>query len=445
MQVLTDIRNRLLAEAAKFKEALGIIVNAIAEFFVRVNGLFLDSQQITAAVIEAGIENERRATAAFLQELNLRVTTLRSHGASEREILAMLSAEWAKFTQSLQFTRPPSFKELSELNQAILGYAETTGDAFSEVMVRSAEANNLLTVAFRAWAAAMEIIQRTGQVTAAAAEYLAQYYESLNKALQLSADLRVKLRGLAGIWDQLKEVFPSIQTIDDAIHAVQMFPIYFRSAIERIAELQRQINTLSRIPTWDAFLKRLQLMNQMREIMREVFAAPEEIASQVSRWTDVFRSWMEQGWVPSSLGLTLPEVRQMYLAQLMWLKQFHEERLRTLMELSQSVPYGTKVWLELNQQILETVENLGRIEEQLRNIRMELLSLELYAMPERVAQFLITQGPALYGFLRTGALGGVSTLNFTIQISAQDVSVGVQQALQQAERTLAGFTYRTLF
>jgi hypothetical protein len=143
--------------------------------------------------------------------------------------------------------------------------------------------------------------------------------------------------------------------------------------------------------------------------------------------------------------MTLPEVRQMYLAQLMWLKQFHEERLRTLMELSQSVPYGTKVWLELNQQILETVENLGRIEEQLRNIRMELLSLELYAMPERVAQFLITQGPALYGFLRTGALGGVSTLNFTIQISAQDVSVGVQQALQQAERTLAGFTYRTLF
>jgi TP901 family phage tail tape measure protein len=445
MQVLTDIRNKLLAEATKFKEALGIIVNAIAGFIVRFDNLFVDSQQITAAVIKAGIENERRATAAFLQELYLRAAALRSHGASEREILAMLSAEWAKFTQSLQFTRPPSFKELSELNQAILGYAEATGDAFSEVMVRSAEANNLLTVASRAWAVAMEIIQRTGQVTAAAAEYLAQYYESLNKALQLSADLRVKLRGLAGIWDQLKEVFPSIQTIDDAIHAVQMFPIYFRSAIERIAELQRQIDALSRIPTWDAFLKRLQLMNQMREIMREVFAAPEEIASQVSRWTDMFRSWIEQGWVPSSLGMTLPEVRQMYLAQLMWLKQFHEERLRTLMELSQSVPYGTKVWLELNQQILETVENLGRIEEQLRNIRMELLSLELYAMPERVAQFLITQGPALYGFLRTGALGGISTLNFTIQISAQDVSVGVQQALQQAERTLAGFTYRTLF
>jgi hypothetical protein len=42
-------------------------------------------------------------------------------------------------------------------------------------------------------------------------------------------------------------------------------------------------------------------------------------------------------------------------------------------------------------------------------------------------------------------LGGVSTLNFTIYVSSQDVSVGIQEALQQAQRTLAGFTYRTIF
>jgi len=47
--------------------------------------------------------------------------------------------------------------------------------------------------------------------------------------------------------------------------------------------------------------------------------------------------------------------------------------------------------------------------------------------------------------MRTGALGGTSTINFTIHVSAQDVSVGVQQALQQAQRTLAGFTFRTIF
>jgi hypothetical protein len=61
---------------------------------------------------------------------------------------------------------------------------------------------------------------------------------------------------------------------------------------------------------------------------------------------------------------------------------------------------------------------------------MELVSLSLYAIPERLSQFLITEGPALWTFLRTGALGGVSTLNFTIHVTAQDFSVGIQQALQ---------------
>jgi hypothetical protein len=94
---------------------------------------------------------------------------------------------------------------------------------------------------------------------------------------------------------------------------------------------------------------------------------------------------------------------------------------------------------------LQVAKSLDDIEQKLRNIRMELVSLSLYAIPERLSQFLITEGPALWTFMRTGALGGVSTLNFTIHVTAQDVSVGIQQALQQAQRTLAGFTYRTIF
>jgi hypothetical protein len=109
------------------------------------------------------------------------------------------------------------------------------------------------------------------------------------------------------------------------------------------------------------------------------------------------------------------------------------------------VPFGTRVWLELLQAQLQVAKSLDDIEQKLRNIRMELVSLSLYAIPERLSEFLITEGPALWAFMRTGALGGVSTLNFTIHVSAQDVSVGIQQALQQAQRTLAGFTYRTIF
>jgi hypothetical protein len=75
---------------------------------------------------------------------------------------------------------------------------------------------------------------------------------------------------------------------------------------------------------------------------------------------------------------------------------------------------------------------------------MELLSLELYAMPERVAQFIVTQGPALLSFMRTGALGGTSTLQFNIYVSAQDVQAGIMTAMDQATRQLQGFTYRTL-
>jgi hypothetical protein len=326
-----------------------------------------------------------------------------------------------------------------------MNLSESTGDVVGELVVRNAELNNQLGFAANALAAALRIIQRTGFVTSAASEYLVQYYDAINKAMQLSADMRVGVRGLSAIWEQIKESMPSIGSIEDAISAVSLFPLYLRAAISKIMELSRNIRLLSMVPSWDAFLKRLQLFSQLRETIREIFASPEDLANQISRWTEILRGYIEQGWIPSIFRATMPEVRQIYLSNMMWLRQFYEEQLQVLMQLSEIVPPGTKVWLELNQQIIETVENLGRIEEQLRNIRTELVSLELIALPERVAQFLVTQGPALWTFLRTGALGGISTLNFTIHVSAQDVSVGIQQALQQAQRTLAGFTYRTIF
>jgi hypothetical protein len=141
----------------------------------------------------------------------------------------------------------------------------------------------------------------------------------------------------------------------------------------------------------------------------------------------------------------MDQARTQFLDLLNWLRQFYLVRLQQLGELMSFVPFGTKVWLELLQAQLQVAKSLDDIEQKLRNIRMELVSLSLYAIPERLSQFLITEGPALWAFMRTGALGGVSTLNFTIHVTAQDVSVGIQEALQQAQRTLAGFTYRTIF
>jgi predicted transcriptional regulator len=440
-----EIRETLMDAVNKFKEALDIAISSMGRLVFGLHNILITSTEMTAAFIDAAIENERRATQALIRELSFRAAEMRRHSATEREIATALAAEWAKFWQSLKFARPASFKEISDLNQSITNLSESTGDIVVELVVRNAELNNQLGFAANALAAALRIIQRTGFVTSAASEYLVQYYDAINRAMQLSADMRISVRGLSAIWEQIKEAMPSIGSIEDAIRAVSMFPLYLRAAISRIMELSRNIRLLSMIPSWDAFLKRLQLFSQLRETIREIFASPEDLANQISRWTEILRGYIEQGWVPSIFRATMPEVRQIYLSNMMWLRQFYEEQLRVLMQLSEIVPPGTKVWLGLNQQIIETVENLGRIEEQLRDIKTQLVSLELIALPERVAQFLVTQGPALWTFMRTGALGGVSTLNFTIHVSAQDISVGIQQALQQAQRTLAGFTYRTIF
>jgi hypothetical protein len=99
----------------------------------------------------------------------------------------------------------------------------------------------------------------------------------------------------------------------------------------------------------------------------------------------------------------MDQARTQFLDLLNWLRQFYLVRLQRLGELMSFVPFGTKVWLELLQAQLQVAKSLDDIEQKLRNIRMELVSLSLYAIPERLSQFLITEGPALWAFMRTGA------------------------------------------
>jgi len=140
----------------------------------------------------------------------------------------------------------------------------------------------------------------------------------------------------------------------------------------------------------------------------------------------------------------MEQARTQFLNLLAWLQQFYAARLQQISELMAFVPFGTRVWLELLQAQLQVGRALDDIEQKLRNIRTELVSLSLYAVPERVAQFIITQGPALLSFMRASPLGGVSTLQFNIYVSAQDVQAGIMAAMDQAARQLQGFTYRPL-
>jgi hypothetical protein len=258
-----EIRETLMDAVNKFKEALDIAISSMGRLVFGLSNILMTSSEMTAAFVDAAIENERRATQALIRELSFRAAEMRRHGATVQEIATALAAEWARFWQSLKFTRPASFKEISDLNQSIVNLSESTGDVVGELVVRNAELNNQLGFAANALAAALRIIQRTGFVTSAASEYLVQYYDAINKAMQLSADMRVGVRGLSAIWEQIKEAMPSIGSIEDAISAVSLFPLYLRAAISKIMELSRNIRLLSMVPSWDAFLKRLQLFSQL--------------------------------------------------------------------------------------------------------------------------------------------------------------------------------------
>jgi hypothetical protein len=196
-----EIRETLMDAVNKFKEALDIAINSMGRLVFELNNILITSGEMTASFIDAAIENERRATQALIRELSFRAAEMRRHGATQQEIATALAAEWAKFWQSLKFVRPAWFKELSDLNQSIVNVAESTGDAIGELMVRNSELNNQLSFAGNVLAAALRIISRVGTITSAAAEYLVQYYDALNKAIQLSVDLRVLYRGLSAIWE----------------------------------------------------------------------------------------------------------------------------------------------------------------------------------------------------------------------------------------------------
>jgi len=222
-------------------------------------------------------------------------------------------------------------------------------------------------------------------------------------------------------------------------------PVLLATGLDRLRRLFTQRLLLSFRRGWDAFVARLRVEREIMNVWRFLFIEPEDLASHLREIADTIGSWIERGQLPSFVAMTMEQARSQFLDLLVWLRQFYATRLRQIGELMAFVPFGTRPWLELLQAQLQVARALDEIEQKLRNIRTELVSLTLYAVPERLSQFLITEGPALWSFMRTGALGGTSTINFTIHVSAQDISVGIQQALQQAQRTLAGFTFRTIF
>jgi len=446
--ILDEFRNLIETfrnAAENFKSALDHLVESASAFYFGINNAVYDSIGLMTLFVDQAIAAERKATRSMLFELYVRSQEMRRLGATEAEIAAELGARWVRFVNSLKFTRTASLQELADLSRSYRAFAESAGNALDEIVLKHREAALYMQLARNAFVAGIRVIERTGSVTSAAVGYFRQYAEALRQAAEASLDYRVALRGLASLWDEIRELLPSGESLVDLAERLSFFPTYLTVALAKIRELASNIGRLALIPSWDAFVKRLQLLSQLRDTVKRIFVMPEEFANFVSRWSETLRTFIEQGFVPNILRMTMPQVRTALIASLNWLRQFYTMELQVLMNLVNLAVPGTRPWLELNERILQTIDNLAKVENQLRDIRSALVSLTLYEVPERISQFLITEGPALWSFMRTGALGGISTINFTIHVSAQDVSVGVQQALQQAQRTLAGFTYRTIF
>jgi hypothetical protein len=294
---------------------------------------------------------------------------------------------------------------------------------------------------------ATQLIARAGRLTQQAVTYIQKAYEALNQGLRASLDLRVALAGIGAAFSELRELFSEFGTeyLSDLISRVNLLPTLLATGLDRLRTLFSQRLWLSFMRGWNAFIARLRVEREIMNVWRVLFPEPEEVANFLNEFVGVLSSWIERGYLPSFVSMTMEQARTQFIGLLNWLRQFYLTRLQQIGELMAFVPFGTRAWLELLQAQMQVARVLDDIEEKLRNIRMELVSMTLYAVPERIAEFMITEGPALWAFMRTGALGGVSTLNFTIHVSAQDVSVGIEQALQQAQRKLAGFTFRTIF
>jgi DNA repair ATPase RecN len=406
-----------------------------------------ESYESIRTAVDRALDAESRYHHLVLQEAQLRYRMMVRLGVSP--IIAQQRAwDWAQ--QQLrrrQLIAPSTLENLQSITSSLTDQFEELGDAYSATVTRSQVAGFAMQRYARYMTAAMQIISRTGRLTQQAATYMQRGYESFTQALRLSLDLRVAISGIGAAFRELRDIFsePGTEYLSDLVSRVRMMPVMLATGLDRLRQLFTQRLLLSFRRGWDAFVARLRTEREIMNVWRVLFPEPEDLANYFRDLADTIGSWIERGYLPSFVSMSMDQARTQFLDLLNWLRQFYLVRLQQLGELMSFVPFGTKVWLELLQAQLQVAKSLDDIEQKLRNIRMELVSLSLYAIPERLSQFLITEGPALWAFMRTGALGGVSTLNFTIHVTAQDVSVGIQEALQQAQRTLAGFTYRTIF
>jgi len=402
--------------------------------------------------LDDAIDRESRFMQLLQQEAALRQRILVALGVPYDEAARAVSRFVATQSRQLKLLRSATISQIMDIANAQKELASMAGDYLTEFMRSQEVASTALQSAMSSYSLAQHLIQRAAQffgsvrtMPAKAAEWLSKYYSKLREAAEASADVKVWLFGLQAIWSTLKDLFPQGgNLLRDFAEQVAQFGVLLRAGIERWRYLWWQ---LVQIPatTWQGYITRLRIQREMREIVDMLFAAPEQIAETVSRWTNVLSRFVEEGFIPSIFASTLPEVRQTLLSNLIWLRNFYAYQLGVLMQMQMQVPFGTTVWLRLNEQIIATVENLADVERKLRDIRMELLSLELYAVPERIAEFIVERGPALTTFLRTGPTTAVSTIQFSINIYAQDVQAGVQQALFEAQRRLQGFNMQPVF
>jgi hypothetical protein len=407
----------------------------------------IDSYDSLRFAVDRALEAESRYHQTVMQEARLRYLMMVRLGV--HPIIAQQRAwDWAwQQLRRRPLAMPAALENLQSLTSSLADQFEELGDAYSAIVARSQVAGLAMQRYARYTTTAMQIVAGTGQLVQQAVTYMQRGFELFTQALRFSLDLRVAIAGVGAAFKELRDIFSELGTeyLSDLVSRVRLLPIVLATGFDRLRQLFTQRLLLSFLRGWDAFIARLKTEREIMNVWRTLLPEPEDLADHFRDLADTIGSWIERGHLPSFVAMSMDQARAQFLDLLNWLRQFYLGKLQQLGELMSFVPFGTKVWLELLQAQLQVAKSLDDIEQKLRNIRMELVSLSLYAIPERLSQFLITEGPALWAFMRTGALGGVSTLNFTIHVTAQDVSVGIQQALQQAQRTLAGFTYRTIF
>jgi hypothetical protein len=440
-----EVRKRLAEFGQELLRIYGRLAEAVERLAARWRAALEDFAESWREdhldALREAFAGEQRFSQLILREAQLRAAMMRRLGVPEEQVRrATLLFLYERF-KKLELLRLPTLREYAEFYRGAAQALEDTGSIVDAAVARQQEAAIEWRRGMRWWQMAIETLRLTGGViTSKVLDYLNKAREAFQAAARASLDLKAALYGLSAIWKDLSDLWSGAS--DDLAglqERVELFPVMLRTGWERLRDLWRQWRETFRLSPLERIVAQIRLRREWRKVMETLFPKPEETADLVTRQARLLARWIEQGFVPAAAGMTLPQVRQLYLQQLQWLRQYYLQRIQEIQALMAQVPPFTRPWLELNRELTATLENLSEIEEQLRSIRLELLNLELYAMPERIASMIVQQGPGLVSFLRQGPVSGISTLNFTIVVQTNDLQEGVQQALNQAQRQIAGF------